>query len=107
MSLEVIKTIITQKELSISQINISAIKQETQEKKEEIIIEKIKPKSRCGECNTKVNITNSIECKCGKLLCMTHRHFNSHSCSIDYKEMDKKILEKNNPKVVAEKIIKI
>ena len=107
MSLEVIKTIITQKELSISHVNIIPIKQETQEKKEEIIEKTVKIKSRCGECNTKVNITNSIECKCGKLLCMTHRHFNSHSCSIDYKENDKKILEKNNPKIVAEKIIKI
>jgi hypothetical protein len=38
---------------------------------------------------------------------MAHRLFNLHDCSIDYKEKDKKILEKNNPKIVAEKIIKI
>lgn len=107
MSLEVIKTIITQKELPISQVNIFPIKQDFQEKKEEIIEKAVKPKSRCGECNSKVNITNSIECKCGKLLCMKHRLFNAHDCSIDYKEKDKKILEKNNPKIVAEKIIKI
>ncbi len=107
MSLEVIKTFITQKDLLTTQKNIPSIKQETFEKKEETFEKKEKPKSRCGECNSKVNITNSIECKCGKLLCMKHRLFNAHECSIDYKEKDKKILEKNNPKIVAEKIIKL
>jgi hypothetical protein len=107
MSLEVIKTIILQKDYPTTQNNIIRFTQDFQEKKEETFEKKEKPKSRCNKCNTKVNITNSLECKCGKLLCMTHRHFNSHNCSIDYKEKDKKILEKNNPKVVAEKIIKL
>ena len=107
MSLEVIKTIIAQKDFLTTQNNISYTKQEPIENKEKICENKEKPKSRCNECNSKVNITNSIECKCGKLLCMKHRLFNAHNCSIDYKEKDKKILEKNNPKVVAEKIIKL
>ena len=107
MSLEVIKTIILQKDFQTTQKTISSIKQETFQKKEENFEKKEKPKSRCGECNCKVNITNSIECKCGKLLCMAHRLFNAHNCSINYKEKDKQILEKNNPKVVSEKIIKI
>ena len=107
MSLEVIKTFITQKDLLTTQKTISSIKQETFEKKEETFEKKEKSKSRCNQCNSKINITNSIECKCGKLLCMAHRLFNAHECSIDYKEKDKKILEKNNPKIVAEKIIKL
>ena len=45
MSLEVIKTIITQKDFKSSQINISHIKQEPIEKKEEIV-EKTNP---CGD----------------------------------------------------------
>ncbi len=107
MSIEIMKTITLQKDFPTTQNNITSFKQETQERKEETFEKKEKPKSRCNQCNTKVNITNSLECKCGKLLCMAHRLFNAHDCSIDYKEKDKKILEKNNPKIVAEKIVKI
>ena len=62
-------------------------------------------KMRCDECKCKVNITNSLECKCGQLLCMKHRMFNKHNCSIDYKTNYRKILEKNNPKIISDKII--
>ena len=67
-------------------------------------VSKIK-KMRCDECKCKVTITNSLECKCGQLLCMKHRMFNKHNCSIDYKTNDRKILEKNNPKIISDKII--
>lgn len=68
-----------------------------------IMIEK--SKMRCATCNMKLTITNSIDCECGKKLCYKHRYFNEHSCTIDYKEKDRKILELNNKKVVADKII--
>ncbi len=64
-----------------------------------------KQKLRCDECNCKINITNSILCDCGKNLCFKHRYFNTHLCNIDYKDRDRKILEKHNPKIVADKII--
>jgi predicted nucleic acid binding AN1-type Zn finger protein len=64
-------------------------------------------KIRCAKCNIKLNITTSIECKCGQKLCYQHRYFNEHDCNIDYKERERKILEKNNQKVVADKIIMI
>ncbi len=107
MSLEVIKTVITQQDFKTKPNIITHSKQDIIEKKEETVEKKEKSKSRCGECNCKVNITNSIDCKCGKLLCMKHRLFNAHECSIDYKEKDRQILEKNNPKIVAEKIMKL
>jgi hypothetical protein len=66
-----------------------------------------KPKLRCATCNVKINITNSVLCDCGQNLCYKHRYFNEHVCTIDYKEKDRKILEKNNQKIVAEKIIMI
>ena len=66
-----------------------------------------KEKMRCNECNCKINITNSLKCKCEKILCMKHRMFNAHNCSIDYKTNDRKILEKNNPKIISDKIISI
>ena len=64
-----------------------------------------KPKMRCGECSVKINITNSIRCECGKDLCYKHRYFNEHSCTINYKEKDRKILEQQNQKVVNDKVI--
>jgi hypothetical protein len=64
-----------------------------------------KTKIRCATCNIKLNITNSVDCHCGKILCYKHRYFNEHLCTIDYKEKDRKILELNNQKVVANKII--
>ena len=81
-------------------------------KSEDKIIQSIdfnikKERMRCSECKCKVNITNSLECKCGQVLCMKHRMFNQHNCSIDYKTNDRKILEKNNPKIVSDKIIVI
>ncbi len=76
------------------------------------IIDQIEPISKklrlsCAECNSKVTIMNSLTCKCSKLLCMKHRLYNQHSCNYDYKTEDKKILTINNPKIVADKLIKI
>ena len=62
---------------------------------------------RCGACNVKLSITNSVLCECGQNLCYKHRYFNEHTCTIDYKEKERKILEKNNQKVIADKIIMI
>jgi len=66
-----------------------------------------KPKIRCSTCNIKLNITNRVDCQCGKILCYKHRYFNEHLCTINYKEKDRKILELNNQKIVADKIIMI
>jgi hypothetical protein len=62
---------------------------------------------RCDECNVKINITNSIQCGCGKDLCYKHRYFNEHSCTINYKEKERKILEQQNQKVICDKVILI
>jgi len=66
-----------------------------------------KNKLRCFTCNVKLNITNNTVCKCEKILCAKHKYFNEHECNFDFKEFDKKILEKNNPKIVSDKILKI
>jgi hypothetical protein len=93
---------------SITKINeISSINLDNKISNKNNVTSGNKEKLRCGHCNTRVNITNSLNCKCGQILCMQHRLFNMHNCSIDYKKLDKEILEKNNPRIVAEKIIKI
>lgn len=66
-----------------------------------------KYKMRCTECNIKLNITNSITCKCQKLLCYKHRYHTEHKCTFDFKENERNILAKNLEKVDCEKIIKI
>ena len=49
---------------------------------------------RCNECNKKINITNSLTCKCDKLLCYKHRYQTDHKCTFDYKIHDRNILTK-------------
>jgi hypothetical protein len=68
---------------------------------------KKKPKkNRCAECRKKLGIV-PFECKCKRLYCNKHRYAEDHNCAYDYKSEYKKIFKKNNPKVVAEKIIRI
>lgn len=47
------------------------------------------------------------ECLCGKKFCPLHRLPHNHECDFDHINHSKKILEKNNPKVVYEKIVAI
>jgi hypothetical protein len=71
------------------------------------IISNPKTSLKCSQCKKKLNICNSITCKCNKLFCMEHRYYDKHDCPINYKEIERKIIEKNNPKVIAEKILTI
>lgn len=83
----------------------------TQEQKDEKEAVKLPPvvkkKSRCGECNKRLNITNIYNCRCGKIFCSQHRYSEVHRCSYDYKMEGKKILEQQNPRVTAEKVSRI
>lgn len=65
--------------------------------------------SKCIHCKTrKISLTTTFECRCElKQLCMICRYPEAHNCSYDFREDGKKELEKNNPVVVKEKIIKI
>lgn len=66
-----------------------------------------KNKLRCAECSCRLNITNNVVCNCGKTLCYTHRYHNTHKCDYDFKTKERENLAKLNPKVCADKIIKI
>ena len=52
-----------------------------------------KKSKRCVVCKSK-NWTNLI-CKCGQVVCMSHRYANAHSCKYDHASDDIKKLEKN------------
>lgn len=62
---------------------------------------------RCSECNKKINITNSIECQCKKLLCYKHRYQTEHACNFDFKTKERNILAKSLVKIENDKVIKI
>ena len=61
--------------------------------------------SRCPVCNKKIKLTD-IECKCGIIFCSIHRYPDMHDCSFNFKISERTILEKNNPKIVSDKITK-
>jgi predicted nucleic acid binding AN1-type Zn finger protein len=65
-----------------------------------------KPKNRCHSCNKKVGLLG-FSCKCGGNYCALHRFDIDHNCTFDFKSADLKKLKETNPKIIAEKIIKI
>ena len=68
--------------------------------------EKKKKKKRCPMCNKKIKLTD-MECRCGNIYCMEHRLPELHNCCFNYKKEGKEMLNKNNPQIIKEKILKI
>lgn len=65
-----------------------------------------KKANRCHSCNKRVGLTGFM-CRCGGMYCGEHRYTDGHSCSFDYKTMEREELRKNNPVVVSDKIQRI
>lgn len=63
-------------------------------------------KNRCYICKKKLGLI-PFTCRCERLFCSLHRYAEDHQCKFDYKEMGQNRIRKENPKIVAEKIIKI
>ena len=61
-------------------------------------------KKRCASCYKKLQLALTFTCKCGLTLCSIHRYPESHECTYDFKQEQRKNLEKSNPKIVASKI---
>jgi len=61
--------------------------------------------SICDFCKKKkVNII-PYKCKCGiEKLCSKCRYPETHNCSYDFKTEGKILIEKNNPRIIANKI---
>jgi len=68
----------------------------------------IKKNNRCPHpnCKTKLKVT-SIECRCGVKYCNIHRYAENHSCTFQYKDIQRAKLMKDNPLVSPSKIKKI
>jgi len=77
---------------------------------ENVNIEKTKQKSknRCNYniCKTKLGLI-PFECRCQMNFCAEHRLPENHNCAFDYKTLGKIFIEKNNQKIIGDKILKI
>lgn len=64
--------------------------------------------ARCNidDCRKKVGIVPFV-CRCNSIFCSMHRIPESHNCTFDYKKTGKEILQKQNPTVNFEKIMKL
>lgn len=65
-----------------------------------------KRKDRCNVCNARLGLC-AIQCRCGGYYCAIHRYDREHNCTYDYKSMGAAEIQKNNPRIVAEKIRKL
>ena len=68
---------------------------------------KSQKRMRCFLCSKKLGLASNYTCRCGKNFCGKHRYPETHTCTYDFKTEGRKLLEKNNPLVVAPKLPKI
>ncbi|XP_027359555.1 zinc finger A20 and AN1 domain-containing stress-associated protein 7-like [Abrus precatorius] len=60
-------------------------------------------KKRCKSCNKKVGLIG-FECRCGDVFCGKHRHPEEHDCKVDFKEIGRQALAKQNPICIGDKL---
>jgi hypothetical protein len=65
--------------------------------------ENLKKKNRCKSCNKKVGLIG-FECRCGDVFCGMHRYPEEHSCKVNLKEIGRKLLDKQNPLCMGDKL---
>ena len=69
-----------------------------------IVIESKKnEKKRCKSCNKKVGLTG-FECRCGDVFCGRHRYPEVHACKVNFKDIGRQVLAKENPICIADKL---
>ena len=62
--------------------------------------------NRCMTCRRRVGLTG-FKCRCGMMLCGTHRYPEQHACEFDFKGMGREQIAKANPVEKGEKLEKI
>ncbi|KAF7811860.1 zinc finger A20 and AN1 domain-containing stress-associated protein 5-like [Senna tora] len=87
-----------------SEIKNSETSQQSEKKKSTQQSEK--KSNRCKSCNKKVGLTG-FQCRCGDLFCGRHRFPKEHSCTVNFKQIGREILIKQNPVIKADKLDKI
>lgn len=80
------------------------VKEETVKKVKHEKICKIGDKRLCAKCNRKLRLTNSFKCRCGSIYCAFHRFGDKHGCAFDFKTLERKRIEEENPKIMKSKL---
>ncbi|XWS71480.1 hypothetical protein CRYUN_Cryun03dG0141500 [Craigia yunnanensis] len=75
-------------------------------KMEEVQVQVEVRTNRCLTCKKRVGLTG-FKCRCGMVLCGTHRYPEQHGCTFDFKGMGKEQIAKANPVVKGVKLQKI
>ncbi|XP_020205477.1 zinc finger A20 and AN1 domain-containing stress-associated protein 5 [Cajanus cajan] len=60
-------------------------------------------KKRCKSCNKKVGLIG-FECRCGDVFCGRHRYPEHHACKVDFKQIGRQALIKQNPLYNGDKL---
>ncbi|KAG5119880.1 hypothetical protein JHK82_034300 [Glycine max] len=81
----------------------SAVVDDAPRESEEV---KAPQQNRCMTCRRRVGLTG-FKCRCGMMLCGTHRYPEQHACEFDFKGMGREQIAKANPVVKGEKLDKI
>ncbi|CAK4644351.1 unnamed protein product [Aphanomyces euteiches] len=63
-------------------------------------------KRRCWTCKQKIALS-AVTCRCGYTFCNRHRYAEEHNCVFDFKNVAKRKLEEENPRVVPLKVARI
>ena len=65
-------------------------------------------KTKCHFCKKKTGMIN-FTCGCGGIFCIEHRYTHSHNCVKieEKKEVEKKFIEKSNPKMESSTLEKV
>lgn len=58
----------------------------------------------CFQCKKRLRVTNNYECKCGDIFCAAHRFCDQHNCAYDYVKENMEKLNRENPRIVKEKV---
>ena len=63
-------------------------------------------RKRCTCCNKKIKLL-PIVCKCKNTYCIKCRLPETHKCTFDYVKEGLEKIDKENPKIEAEKLVKV
>ena len=61
-------------------------------------------KKRCLKCNKKIKSILPLQCKCKNYYCNMHKIASEHDCSFNYLKENQERLEKNNEKIISNKL---
>ncbi|KAK7364341.1 hypothetical protein VNO80_12918 [Phaseolus coccineus] len=66
-------------------------------------VSKKNERKRCNSCKKKIGLLG-FQCRCGETFCGVHRYLEMHACKIDWKEIGREILIKQNPLCISDKL---